>query len=54
MELMQFLLWVVLQSNPYTSNVLDYVTIQTTGNATDFGDSAAQAEKGGAVAGAAS
>ena len=41
-------------SNPYTSNVLDYVTIQTTGNATDFGDSAAQAEKGGAVAGAAS
>ena len=33
-------------SNPYTSNVLDYVTIQTTGNATDFGDSAAQAEKG--------
>ena len=41
-------------SNPYTSNVLDYVTIQTAGNATDFGDSAAQAEKGGAVAGAAS
>ena len=41
-------------SNPYTSNIIDYVTIQTTGNATDFGDSAAQAEKGGAVAGAAS
>lgn len=41
-------------SNPYTSNTIDRVTIQTTGNATDFGDGALQGEKGGAVAGAAS